>query len=132
MINNSSEMFTNITTALQDYDSNVKASSVYTNSPSSYPFVSIEMIENDIYENGVDSGDIENFAVLVYEINVYASGNTKMSGAWGLLEVADNYMKSVGFTRVSATPMQDQNETLYRIIARYEAVVGKDLKTYRR
>ena len=132
MINNSSEMFTRITTALRTYDSNVKTSSVYTNSPSSYPFVSIEMILNDVYENGIDSGDIENFAEMAYEINVYTKGNTKMTEAWKLLEVADNLMKSVGYMRVSATPMQDQNETLYRIIARYEGVVGKDLKVYRR
>ena len=132
MINNSSEMFTRITTALKTYDSSVKTSSVYTNSPSSYPFVSIEMINNDVYDDGIDSGDIENFATLSYEINIYAKGDTRMSKSWELLEIADNFMKSVGFTRVSATPMQDQNETLYRIIARYEGVVGKDLKVYRR
>ena len=132
MINNSSEMFTRITTALQEYDSSVKTSSVYTNSPSSYPFVSVEMVMNDVYEQGIDSGDIENFADMSYEINVYSKGDTRMSRAWKLLEVADNVMKSVGYLRVSATPMQDQNETLYRIIARYEGVVSKDLKVYRR
>ena len=132
MIDNFNEIYTRITTALKTYDSSVKTSSVYTNSPSSYPFVSIELIEDNIYEQGIDSGDIENFARHSYEINVYAKGNTAMSKARGLLEVADNFMKSIGFMRVSKTPMQDQNETLYRFIARYEGIVSKDLKVYRR
>ena len=132
MINNANEIFDRITTALKQSDSAVKTSSVYVNAPSSYPFVSIELIEDSIYEQGVDSGDMENFANMSYEVNVYAKGDTKMSKAYGLLGVADNFMKSIGFTRIIIQPMQDQNETLYRIIARYEAVVGKDLKVYRR
>ena len=132
MINNASEIFTKITTALQDEDSSVKTSSVYTNSPSSYPFVSIEMIGNSVYERGSDSGDIENFANIDFEINVVATGNTKMSKCYKLLSVADNFMKSIGFTRFIVSPMQDQNETKYRLLAGYEAVVGKDLKVYRR
>lgn len=132
MINNASEIFDRITTALKSSDSTVKTSSVYQNAPSSYPFVSIEMIDDSIYERGIDSGDIENFANISYEINVYTKGDIRMSKAYKLLGVADNFMKSIGFTRIIAQPLQDQNETLYRIIARYEAVVGKDLKVYRR
>lgn len=132
MINNASEIFTRLTTALQESDVNVKTSSVYTNSPSSYPFVSIEMLNNSVYELGVDSGDLENYANIDYEINVYTKGNLRMSDAWKLLGVADDFMKSIGFTRIVVSPMQDQNETLYRLVARYEAVVGKDLKVYRR
>jgi len=132
MINNANEIFTRLTTALQSEDSSVKTSSVYTNSPTSYPFVSIEVIGNGVYEMGIDSGDIENFANIDYEINVIATGDTKMSKAYKLLGVADNFMKSIGFTRIILTPMQDQNETKYRLLARYEAVVGKDLKVYRR
>lgn len=132
MIDNFNEIYTRITSALQEYDSKVKTSSVYTNSPSSYPFVSVELIEDYVYERGSDSGDIENFANNAYEINVYSKGNTAMSKARELSMVVDNFMKSVGFTRVSKTPMQDQNETLYRIILRYEGVVSKDLTVYRR
>ena len=132
MIDNFNEIYTRITIALKEHDSSVKTSSVYKNSPSSYPFVSIELIDDSVYQNGIDSGDIENFATHYYEINVYTKGNTAMSEARELLGVADNFMKSIGFMRVSKSPMQDQNETLYRIIARYEAVVGKDLKVYRR
>ena len=132
MIDNSNEMFTRITNALKDFDSSVKTSSVYKNSPSEYPFVSIELIDDSVYANGIDSGDIENFVNQVYEINVYTKGDTSKSDANELLGVADDLLKSVGYMRISKTPMQDQNDTTYRIIARYEGVVGKDLKVYRR
>lgn len=132
MINNASEIFTKLTTALQNADSKVKTASVYKNTPTSYPFVSIEQIGNNVYERGIDSGEIENFAYITFEVNVYAEGNTRMSKAYTLLEVVDSELKSIGFTRIVITPMQDQNETIYRLVARYEAVVGKDLKVYRR
>lgn len=132
MIINASEIYTRLTTALQNEDARVKTSSVYTNSPSSYPFVSIELIDDSIYQNGIDSGDIENFVNMTYEIIVICEGNTKMTDAYKLLGVADDFMKSVGYARIVIAPNQDQNETRYRLVARYEAVVGKDLKTYRR
>lgn len=132
MINISNEVFTGITNALKQCDSSVKTSSVYTNSPTSYPFASIEEIDDSVYERGSDCCEIENFASKSYELNVYASGTSRLSKARELLEVADNYLKSIGFTRVSKTPMQDQNETIYRFVARYTAVVSKDKKVYRR
>lgn len=132
MISIHNEVFDRLTTALQNADANIQTSSVYTNSPTHYPFVSIEQIENDVYEQGIDCCEIENFANIAFEINCYAQGNTRMSDCYKLLEVADNFMKSIGFMRESITPMQDQNETTYRIIGRYSGVVSKDHKVYRR
>ena len=132
MISIHAEVFDRLTQQLVSAFSNVKTSSVYTNSPSSYPFVSIEQIGSSVYEQGIDCCEIENFANIAFEINCWAQGETRMSECYELLEVADNFMKSIGFIRESMTPMQDQNETTYRIISRYSAVVGKDHKTYRR
>lgn len=132
MINIHAEVFTRLTDILKVANSKVETSSVYTNSPSSYPFVSIEQFENSVYEQGADCCEMENFANIAFEINCMAQGETRMSECYKLLEVADNFMKSIGFIRESSTPMQDQNETTYRIISRYSAVVGKDHKTYRR
>lgn len=132
MIDIQNEVFDRLTTALKAFDSNVGTSSVYVNIPTVYPFVSIEEIENSVYTNGIDSCKKENFADITYEINVYTKGTTKKSDCRKLLAVVDNYMSNVGFIRNSVTPMQDQNETLYRIVARYSGVVGIDNKVYRR
>lgn len=132
MIDISNDVFDAITTALETYDSSVKTSSVYVNAPSSYPFVSIEMINNSVYERGSDDCEIENFVNTAFEINCYAKGDTRMSKAKSLLSVVNGVLESIGFTRISQVPMQDQNETLYRIVARYEGVVSKDEIVYRR
>lgn len=132
MIDIENEVFSNLTDALKAFDSNVNTSSVYTNSPSSYPFVSIEEIDNSVNDEYSDCCEIENCANIGFEINIYTKGNTKKSEAKKLLVVADNYMKNIGFIRISKNSMEDQNETLYRYIVRYEAVVDKNYNVYRR
>lgn len=132
MIDIQNEVFTNITNALKLVDANVETSSVYTNTPSSYPFVGIEEIDNVPFTESADCCDIENHAEISFEIDVRAKGDKRKSDCYRLLGVADNYLKSIKFTRLSMTPMQDQNDTLFRIVARYSAVVGKDHTIYRR
>lgn len=132
MINIQNEVFDRLTKTLKAFDAKVKTSSVYTNSPTSYPFVSIEEIDNSTYELGSDSCNIENYADISFEINIYTKGDKRKSECYKLLEVANDFMQSIGFIRNSVMQMQDQNDTLYRIIGRYSGVVGKDHKVYRR
>lgn len=110
----------------------VGSSTTYTNTPSSYPFVSLVEIDNSVYDKGRDSCEIENFSNIAFEINCYTKGTTSLIDCRELLSVCDNFMKSKGFERISSVPMPTQNETEYRIVARYNAIVGKDHKTYRR
>lgn len=132
MINIANQVYTLVKDALTSYDSNIATSSVYTNTPSKYPFVSVEEIENSVYQNGSDCCEIENYANVEYEINVYTQNENKKSKGDGISQVVDTLMKSKGFTRVSRTILQDTNETTYRIVLRYSGVVGKDEVIYRR
>jgi len=132
MIDVSNELYTYLTQALASYDSSISTSSVYQNVPSKYPFVSFEQIDNSIYENGSDCCEIENFVDVDYEINIYTQNANKKSKATAIRDVVDTLMKSKGFVRRSATPIQDSDETTYRIIMRYTGVVSKDSVVYRR
>jgi hypothetical protein len=132
MINIFNELYTYLVNTLASYDGTIKTSSVYTNTPSSYPFVSFEEIEDSVYEQGSDCCEIENFANKDYEINIYTQNPNKKSEADGIAQVVDALMKSKGFTRISRTPLQDTNETTYRIVLRYSGVVSKDHIIYRR
>ena len=132
MINIFNELYTYLVNALASYDKDIKTSSVYTNTPSSYSFVSFEEIEDSVYEQGSDCCEIENFANKDYEINIYAQDPNKKSRADGIAQVVDALMKSKGFTRISRTPLQSTNETTYRIVLRYSGVVSKDHIIYRR
>lgn len=132
MINIFNEVYTLLVNALKTYDNEIKTSSVYTNTPSSYPFVSLEEIEDSVYEQGSDCCETENFANKEYEVNIYTQNSNKKSKADGIAQVVDTLMKSTGFVRMTKTPMQDTNETTYRIVMRYSGVVSKESVVYRR
>lgn len=132
MIDVSNELYTLLVNALTSYDNKIETSSVYQNVPSKYPFVSFEEIDNSIYERGSDNCDIENFADVDYEVNIYTKDGNKKSKAVAIMQVVDTLMKSKGFVRRSKTPLQDSNETTYRIVLRYSGVVSKDSVVYRR
>lgn len=131
MIDISNAVYTLVKTALNEYDATVKTSNVYTNTPSGYPFVSVEEIDNAV---DMDTSDcaVENHAIVQYEINIYTKDPLKRSKGMEILQVVDGLLASYNFVRVSKNELQDTNETTYRIIARYEAVVSKDKVIYRR
>lgn len=132
MINIFNELYTLFVNVLEhDYPS-VKTSSVYTNTPSSFPFVSFEEIENSVDENGSDSCEMENYANVEYEVNIYTQNPNKKAKGDTIAQTVDTFMKEYGFRRVSKNSFQDSNETTYRIIMRYSGVVSKDNVIYRR
>lgn len=132
MINIFNEVFTAFDNALTSYDSKISTSSVYINAPSKYPFASLEEIDNSVYEYSSDSCDIENHAVVDYEVNIYTQNPKKKSKADAMADVVDTLFKSLGFRRLSKNPIQNQEETTYRIVLRYSGVVSKDKVIYRR
>ena len=132
MINIFNQVYTLLVDTLADYDDKIKTSSVYTNTPSKYPFVSLEEIDNMVYEQTSDSCDVENHAVIELEVNIYTQNPNKKSKADGIASVIDNLLKSYNFVRITKNILQDTNETTYRIILRYSAVVSKGNVIYRR
>lgn len=132
MINIFNQAYTLLVNALATYDENIKTSSVYTNTPSDYPFVSFEEIDNSVYELTSDSCDIENHARIEFEINIYTKNPQKKSKGDAIANVVDNLLKQYNFVRQSKNVLQDTNETIYRIVIRYSGVVSKDNVIYRR
>lgn len=136
MINIFNEIYTALVNALSTdantKDFGVKTDSVYVNMPSEYPFVSMEEIDNRVYERGSDCCEIENFADTYYEVNIYTQNPLKKSNGNIIADVVDTLLKSYGFTREYKQPMQSGDEKTYRIIMRYHGVVSKDHTIYRR
>lgn len=131
MIDISNEVYTLVKNALNLHDANIGTSNVYTNTPSKYPFVSVEEIENMVDTETSDC-QVENHAVVQYELNVYAKDPQKRAKAYEILQVVDTLLASYGFVRVSKNDIQDTNETVYRIVLRYEAIVSQEKVIYRR
>lgn len=131
MIDISNTVYTLVKNALNEFDPSIGTSSTYKNTPSKYPFVSVEEIENMV-DTLTSDCEVENHALVQYEINVYAKDPNKKSKATEILQVVDTLLKSYGFVRVSKNNLQDTNETMFQIVARYEAIVSKDHVIYRR
>ncbi len=100
---------------------------------SKFPCVTIVEADNANYERTRDSGSNENHSTLMYEVNVYSNNaRTKKSECKKILSVIDDYFLQHNFTRKSKVPYTTNNSTVYRIVARYTALVSKDNVIYRR
>lgn len=98
--------------------------------PKNYPWVTIIEMMNIPYSKTQTNDDIENHVDVVYEINVYTNDkNGKKSRCKKIISTVDTKMKNLGFRRIMLSPIPNVNDpTIYRIIARYEAIVSKENK----
>lgn len=106
----------------------------YVKSPPSFPCVSLIETDNQVYRNTRDSGCIENHAQIQYEVNVYSNRTSgKKAECKEIISLIDSKMEKLGFTRtfMNSVP-NEQDATIYRMIARYRAIVSKNKTIYRR
>lgn len=134
MITIFNEVFTDFkdTLASNPKTQDVKTSSISTNMPNDFPFVSLEEIGNSIYQQGMDDCKIENFANIDMEANIFTQGNKRKTRANEILQVVDTFFEELGFIRMSKNDLKDNTGTAYCIVVRYSAVVSKDHTVYRR
>jgi len=134
LIDIETEIFNQIATELRNefdpisiYGENVKV-------PAKFPAVMIEEKANSVYQRTQDSGNIENHAQLMYEVNVYSNKKTsKKSECKAIFKVIDDVFASMGFTRILKDSIPNlEDGTIYRMIGRYSAVASASGKTYRR
>lgn len=106
----------------------------YVKSPPSFPCVSLIETDNQVYRNTRDSGCIENHAQIQYEVNVYSNRTSgKKAECKEIIFLIDSKMEKLGFTRTFMNPVpNEQDATIYRMIARYRAIVSKNKTIYRR
>lgn len=111
--------------ALDTANYNIDVTSTYDPSPSSFPAVSVYEEENHTYRRSQDESLREHHAEVMYSVNVYSN---KKSGAKQqakkIFSVIDNALQDIMFTRTSTIPDANADKTIYRIVARYEAVIA--------
>lgn len=98
----------------------------YTDMPSSFPCVSVIESDNSTYRRTQDNDLKEHHTRVMYEVNVYSN---KTSGAKTeakkILEIVDSSFQNMKFTRTFKQPIPNADKTIYRILARYEAVIAE-------
>ena len=101
--------------------------SEYTDTPSSFPCVSVIEMDNYTYRNSQDNDLKEHHTNVMYEVNVYSNKESKSkSEAKAILEIVDTAFQNIKFTRTVKQAIPNRDKSIYRIVARYEAVIGEE------
>ena len=134
MIDIESEIFDIISKKVRGMYKSIFMTGEYVKSPPSFPCVSIIEMDNQIYRNTRTSNYIENHSQVMYEVNVYSNKTSgKKSEAKKILSIIDTVFEKLGFTRIMVSPVpNEQDATIYRIVARYRAIISKEKVIYRR
>lgn len=132
MIDVESEVFTAVRNSVKAEFDFVFVVGEFTASPAKFPCVSIVEKDNSVYTKTISSSSRENHNSLLYEINVYSNLDSgKKSQAKAIMQIVSDTMLDMGFIRTMCQPIDNlQDNKIYRIIARFTAVIDKDKFTY--
>lgn len=101
--------------------------------PASFPCMSLVEADNATYTGSLDSAMTEHDAWLMYELNVYsnlASGAKQQCK--DIITLVDNELLAMGFTRTFCHQTKNSDTKIYRMTARYRAVISEELRIYRK
>lgn len=126
MIDLESDIFTAVADAVITNHPGVAISGEYADSFSRLPAVTIEERDNTVVES-MRTLNIENYVAVMYEVNVYSNkSNTGKTEAKSIFNTVDTAFANAGFTRTYRNSIPNfQDMRIYRIVARYEAVIGE-------
>ena len=134
MIDVENEVFNRIAKVLREIFPSIVVYGEYVKSPASFPAVMIEEKANSVYQKTQDSGNIENHASVMYEVNVYSNKQSgKKSECKAIFKIIDDEFATMGFTRILKEPIPNlEDATIYRMVGRYTGIISIDKTIYRR
>lgn len=134
MINIEEELFSNVATRVRNEYPDIYMVGEYVKSPPSFPCVSLIEMDNSVYTKTQTSDGDENHSQVMYELNVYSNRlRAKKAECKKITALIDSVMLEYGFTRTMLQPIPNMDDaTIYRMLARYTAVVSKEKEIYRR
>lgn len=98
----------------------------YVEVPASFPCVTVTEDTNYTYVYTKDEQLAEHHAEVQYAVNVYSNKQTGAKlEAKAIMNIADNAMQGMRFWRTMTRQVPNVDRTIYRLIARYRAVVGE-------
>jgi len=104
-------------------------STLITEEPTAFPAASLIEIDNRTILYRQSSTPVENYARVVYQLDVYATTKSKCRSVYA---VVDDAMIAMNFTRTSGLYMDNAaNTKVFRYVARYEAVIDRNGNIYR-
>ena len=134
MIDIENDVYNRVATSVKDKYSNAFVSSEFVRTPAKFPCVTILEMSNSAYTLTQSSGSVENHADVMYEVNVYSNKKTnKKTECKNIMALIDNEFATLGFSRIMLQPIPNMDDaTIYRMVARYRAIVSQNSTIYRR
>lgn len=127
MIDIESKIYSLCRAAILAEDSTVFVTSEPTATSAKFPCVSIVQQDNYMSVNKLDNSGRERFATLMFQVDAYSNkASGKKSQCKKLINIVDQIMFDLNFTRLSLTPIPMENDGYYRITARYRAETDGD------
>lgn len=94
-----------------------------------FPAASLIEIDNRTVRRLQTSTPIENYVLVTYQLDVYATSKSKCREVFA---AADDAMLGMNFTRISGQYINMPNNTkVFRYTARYQAVIDREGNIYR-
>ena len=122
MIDIESQIYSPIRTALVNAYDGIFVTSEPTATSAKFPAVSIVQQDNYMSINKLDNSGAERFATIMFQVDVYSNkASGRKSQCKEIMNVVDNMLFALNFTRLSLTPIPMANDGYYRLSARYRA-----------
>lgn len=126
MIDIENKVFSVVRAAVLGQFPNAKVYSEYIDVPEAFPCVTVTEDTNYTYVHSKDDSVDEHHADVQYAVNVYSNKKTGAKlEARAILKVADTAMQGMKFWRTMTRQVPNVDRTIYRVVARYHAVVGE-------
>jgi hypothetical protein len=134
MIDAESEIFTKVSTKVREKYPKIFMTGEYVSQPPSFPCISLIEIDNSTFQRTQSNEGRENHVAVSYELNVFSNKEKgKKAECKAIASFVDELMMKMNFTRMMLEPVQNPNSnSIYRMLGRYRAVVGRDHTIYRR
>lgn len=134
MIDIENIIYTELVDVLKKAYPDVFVTSEIIQSPPKFPCVFINEIGNITDINTGTTSEIENHSIITYEIQVFSDKDKgKKTECKKILQVLDDKMGKLGFNRFMYSSIPNVlDNSIYRVLARYRAEVGKNFTIYRR
>lgn len=98
----------------------------YVETPESFPCVTVVEDTNYTYVYTKDEQLMEHHCEVQYSVNVYSDKQTGAKlEAKSILALADEAMQNMKFWRTMSRQVPNVDRTIYRVLARYRAVIGE-------
>lgn len=122
MIDIENKIYSPIRTALVNAYEGIFVTSEPTATSAKFPAVSIVQEDNYMSVNKLDNSGEERFATVMFQVDVYSNkASGRKSQCKEIMNVIDEMLFALNFTRLSLTPIPMANEGYYRLTARYRA-----------